>query len=449
MIIGGKQTTIAQMEATSNISRYAERRHALQQRMGKGVAVILTAPERFRSRDSDYPYRFDSYFYYLTGFTEPESALVVIAGDEPRAILFCRERNPERELWDGIRLGPEGAKNSLGFGETHPISALEGEVPKLLANQPALFYALGTDAGWDVRIMGWLNQVRVQARTGVSAPADIHDVRAVLDELRLIKDDTELAVMRRAAAISAAAHERAMRATRPGRNEYEIEAELLYEFRRRGAQFPAYWPIVAGGASACILHYRENNARLAEGELLLIDAGCELDGYASDVTRTFPVNGKFSAPQRDIYELVLAAQGAAIAAVKAGNRWDEPHNAAVKMLSQGFFDLGLCQGPLEKIIETEDYKRFYMHRTGHWLGLDVHDAGEYKSSGEWRRLEPGMTLTVEPGCYIRPADNVAKPFWNIGVRIEDDVVVTHSGCEVLSAAAPKSVRDIETLVGRG
>jgi Xaa-Pro aminopeptidase len=255
--------------------------------------------------------------------------------------------------------------------------------------------------------------------------------------------------MRRAAAISAAAHERAMRATRPGRNEYEIEAELLYEFRRRGAQYPAYWPIVAGGANACVLHYRDNNTRLADGDLLLIDAGCELDGYASDVTRTFPVSGKFSGPQKDVYELVLAAQTAAIAAVKPGNRWDEPHNAAVGTLARGFVDLGLCRGTVEQAIETEDYKRFYMHRTGHWLGLDVHDAGEYKSGGQWRRLEPGMTLTVEPGCYIRPADDVPRQFWNTGVRIEDDVVVTASGCEVLTAAAPKSVRDMEARVGRG
>jgi Xaa-Pro aminopeptidase len=255
--------------------------------------------------------------------------------------------------------------------------------------------------------------------------------------------------MRRAAAISVAAHERAMRATRPGRSEYEIEAELLYEFRRRGSQYPAYTSIVAGGANACILHYRENSARLAEGELLLVDAGCELDGYASDVTRTFPVSGKFSRAQKDIYELVLAAQSAAIAAVKPGSRWDEPHNAAVQTLASGFVDLGLCAGSVEQVIQTEDYRRFYMHRTGHWLGLDVHDAGEYKTGGEWRCLEPGMTLTVEPGCYVRPAEGVPEAFWNIGVRIEDDVAVTASGCEVLTAGAPKTVRELEALVGRG
>lgn len=417
--------------------------------MGKGVAFIPTAPERIRNRDSDYPYRFDSYFYYLTGFAEPHAVLVVVAGDEPKSILFCRERNPERELWDGFRRGPDAAKAAFGFDEAYPVAVLDERMPGILANQPALHYSPGADAGWDAHVMAWLNQVRAQARTGVSAPGEIRDLRAALDEMRLIKDDSELAVMRRAAAISAAAHERAMRATRPGRSEFEIEAELLYEFRRCGAQFPAYWPIVAGGANACILHYRDNNARLIDGELLLIDAGCELDGYASDLTRSFPVNGKFGGAQRDIYELVLAAQADAIAAVRAGNRWDQPHDAAVRTLARGFIDLGLCQGTLDKVIETEDYKRFFMHRTGHWLGLDVHDAGEYKSGGEWRRLEPGMVLTVEPGCYIRPADNVPAQFWNVGVRIEDDVVVTPTGCDVLTAAAPKTIREIESLVGSG
>ena len=436
------------MDTTSNFSRCAERRRTLQQRMQSGIAVIPTAPVHLRNRDSDYLYRFDSYFYYLTGFAEPESVLVLLAGEEPKSLLFCRQRSPERELWDGFRHGPDGAKEAFGFDEAFPIEALDETLPRLLANRAALYYAPGADAGWDARVMRWLNEVRSQARSGISAPAEIRDVRAILDEMRLIKDDGEIAVMRRAAAISAAAHERAMRATRPGRNEYEIEAELLYEFRRRGAQFPAYWPIVAGGAQTCVLHYRENNARLADGDLLLIDAGCELDGYASDLTRTFPVGGKFSAAQRSVYELVLAAQSAAIAAVRAGERWEEPHNAAVKVLARGFVDLGLCRGSPESVVESGDYKRFYMHRTGHWLGLDVHDAGEYKSGGDWRRLEPGMTLTVEPGCYIRPADGVPEPFWNTGVRIEDDVLVTAAGCEVLTAAAPKSVREIEALVGR-
>lgn len=417
--------------------------------MGRGIAIIPTAPARTRNRDSEYLYRFDSYFYYLSGFAEPEAVLVLVAGESAKSILFCRKRDPARELWDGPRCGPDDAKAALGLDDAFPIEMLDEQIPRLLANQPVLHYAPGADAAWDARVMGWLNEVRGQARAGVSAPTEIRDLRTALDEMRLVKDDSELAIMRRAATISAGAHERAMRATRPGGYEYEIEAELLHEFRRRGSQYPAYTPIVAGGANSCILHYRENSARLADGDLLLIDAGCELDGYASDVTRTFPVNGKFSGPQKDVYELVLAAQAAAIAAVRTGNGWDEPHNAAVKTLARGFVDLGLCSGTVEEVIETEDYRRFYMHRTGHWLGLDVHDAGEYKSGGEWRRLEPGMTLTVEPGCYVRPADEVPERFWNIGVRIEDDVAVTAAGCEVLTAAAPKSVRDIEALVGRG
>ena len=437
------------MDTVSTLSRYAERRDALRLRMGRGVAVIPTAPSRVRNRDSEYPYRFDSYFYYLSGFQEPEAVLVLVAGETPKSILFCRQRDPTRELWDGVRSGPDGAKAALGLDEAYPIETLDEHMPRLLANQPMLHYAPGTDPAWDSRVMSWLNEVRAQARAGVTTPAEIRDLRGPLDEMRLIKDDSEIGVMRRAAAISVAAHERAMRTTRPGRGEYEIEAELLHEFRRRGSQYPAYTPIVAGGANACILHYRDNSARLSAGDLLLVDAGCELDGYASDVTRTFPVSAKFSGPQRDIYELVLAAQSAAIAAVKAGRRWDEPHNAAVAVLARGFVELGLCSGTVEKVIETEDYRRFYMHRTGHWLGLDVHDAGEYKSGGEWRRLDPGMTLTVEPGCYVRPVEGVPEAFWNIGVRIEDDVVVTATGCEVLTAGAPKSVRDIEAIVGRG
>ena len=430
---------------------FVRRRRDLMGMIGaNGIAVLAAAPERVRSRDTLFMYRPDSDFHYLTGFPEPEAVAVLIPGrPQGEFLVFCRERHPERELWDGFRRGPDGAKAAFGFDEAYSMADLDERMPGLLANQPALHYAPGADAAWDARIMAWLNQVRAQARTGVSAPAEIRDVRAPLDEMRLVKDDSELAVMRRAAAISVAAHERAMRATRPGRSEYEIEAELLYEFRRCGAQFPAYWPIVAGGANACVLHYRENDARLTDGDLLLIDAGCELDGYASDLTRTFPVNGKFSGAQRDVYELVLAAQASAIAEVKAGVRWNEPHDAAVKTLAQGFIDLGLCQGTLDKVIETEDYKRFYMHRTGHWLGLDVHDAGEYKAGGEWRRLEPGMVLTVEPGCYIRPADNVPLHFWNIGVRIEDDAVVTPAGCELLTAAAPKTIRAIESLVGSG
>lgn len=425
---------------------FALRRARLLEAMGSGIAIVPTAPERLRNRDSDYLYRFDSYFYYLSGFAEPEALLVLVAGPEPKSILFCRDKNEERELWDGFRHGPEAAREIFGFDIAHSIGQLDELLPQLLGNQPTLHYAIGMDGAWDTRVMGWLNQVRALSRSGISAPSEVRDLRLLLDEMRLVKDTHEISMMRRAAEISTAAHTRAMCATRPGKMEYEIEAELLYEFRRQGSQFPAYWPIVAGGRNACILHYRENNQPLSAGDLLLIDAGCEFEGYAADITRSFPVNGKFGAAQRDIYDLVLSAQAAAIAEIAPGKSWNAAHDAAVRALSQGFIDLGLCAGTLESVIESGDYRRFYMHRTGHWLGLDVHDAGEYKNNGEWKTLQPGMTLTVEPGCYIRPADNIPQHFWNIGVRIEDDALVTHDGCDIITAAAPKSIAAIEDLM---
>ena len=433
------------------VKSFADRRHSLAWQMQEGVAIIPTAPERLRNRDAHYPYRFDSYFYYLTGFTEPEAVLVIVAGPVDgvsKHILFCREKNAEREIWDGYRYGPEAAREAFGFDEAYSISVLDEQLPKLIAGQPAIYYSLGHDAAWDGRVVGWINEVRQQVRSGLTPPEDIRDIRSLLDEMRLFKSPEELQVMGQAARISAGAHQHVMRKTRAGMKEYEVEAELLREFRRHGAQAPAYTPIVAGGANACVLHYVENKDRLNEGELLLIDAGCELDGYASDITRTFPVNGKFSAAQRDLYELVLYAQAAAIAEVRPGNSWDAPHNAAIAVLSQGFIEYGLCRGSLEEVVETEGYKRFYMHRTGHWLGLDVHDAGEYKQNGRWRALLPGMTLTVEPGCYIRAADDVPAHFHNIGIRIEDDVTVTEEGCEVLTSTAPKMVDEIEELMRR-
>ncbi|MGE3161132.1 MAG: aminopeptidase P N-terminal domain-containing protein [Burkholderiales bacterium] len=436
-------------DQTMDVAVYAERRRRLAATIGEGVAVIATAPERARNRDTHYPYRHDSYFYYLTGFAEPEAALVLAGGAAPRALLFCREKNAEREIWDGFRHGPEGARERFGFDEAHPVGELDAKMAELLADREALWTAVGVDADWDARVMRWLNAVRAQARAGVVAPHSLRDLHAPLDEMRLVKDAHELALMRRAAAISASAHRRAMLAARPGVNEYEVEAELLHEFRRRGAQFPAYWPIVAGGANACVLHYVQNDAPLADGALLLIDAGCELDGYAADITRTFPVNGRFSGAQREVYEIVLAAQRAAIDKVRAGNAWNEPHDAAVRVLAQGMLDLKLLAGTLEEVLEKESYKRFYMHRTGHWLGMDVHDAGEYKRGGAWRTLAPGMTLTVEPGLYIRAADDVPQRLRDIGVRIEDDVRVTDGACEVLTAEAPKAVAEIEALIRDG
>jgi Xaa-Pro aminopeptidase len=432
------------MKPSEGISHYLERRRRLAQSMAEGVAVVPTAPERLRNRDTHFPYRFDSHFYYLTGFAEPEAVLVLTAGG--RSILFCRERNEEREIWDGFRHGPEAARERFAFDEAYPISALDEKMVELLENQPALHYPLGADPGWDACAIRWLNAVRAKVRLGIAAPDRVQDVRGLIDNMRLVKDVQELGVLRRAARIAAAAHRRAMQTARAGRGEYEIEAELLYEFRRNGAQFPAYSPIVAGGANGCVLHYVSNSATLRDGELLLIDAGCELDGYASDITRTFPVNGRFSPAQREVYDIVLAAQKAAMEKVQPGNAWNEPHEAAVRVLAQGMIDLELLQGSLQEILEKETYKRFYMHRTGHWLGLDVHDAGEYKRAGQWRALEPGMTLTVEPGLYIRAADDVPESLRSIGIRIEDDVVVTQGACEVITAEAPKGAAEIEALM---
>ena len=431
---------------TMNPDIYVQRRTRLLTQMQHGIAIIPTAPEMLRNADTHYGYRHDSNFYYLSGFTEPEAVLVLIAGDESKSILFCREKNLEREIWDGHRFGPDAAREQFGFDAAYPIEQLDEKLTELMGNQPALFYPLGNDAAWDQRILKLRSAVQEKVRSGIRAPDDIRDVRALLNEMRLFKDAHELDIMRRAAAISTQAHERAMRFTRPDIFEYQIEAELLHEFCRHGARNPAYTSIVAGGANACVLHYVGNNAKLKDGDLLLIDAGCELDGYASDITRTFPVNEKFSAAQKDVYQIVLAAQAAAIAAAKPKQPWIAPHDAALRVLAQGFIDLKLCHGSVDEVLETESYKKFYMHRTGHWLGMDVHDVGDYKTGDDWRPLQPGMVMTVEPGCYIRPADDVPKALWNIGIRIEDDVVITANGNKVLTDAAPKSVADIEELM---
>jgi Xaa-Pro aminopeptidase len=440
------------LPSDNSFGAYRQRRLSLIERIGRaggGLAVIPTAPEHARNRDTQYPYRADSYFQYLTGFTEPEAVLLLIvgAGDTaPQTVLFCREKNLEREIWDGFRHGPEGARETFGFDAAHAIGELDVKLAELLANQPALWFSLGQDDAWDRRIATALNTVRAESRTGKRAPATIRDVRAELDAMRLIKDAAELDLMRRAAAISTAAHERAMRFVAPGRFEYEVEAELLHEFRRQGCEYPAYTSIVAGGANSCVLHYVGNDQVLRDGDLLLIDAGGELTGYASDITRTFPVNGRFNGPQADVYALVLDAQAAAINALHPGATFAAPHDAALKVLAQGMIDLKLLPGSLDAVLETQSYKRFYMHRTSHWLGKDVHDAGEYKCGEHWAPLVPGMVLTVEPGCYIRRAEDVPQAFWNIGVRIEDDAVVTAAGCEIITAAAPKKIPDIEAIM---
>ncbi|MES2128680.1 MAG: Xaa-Pro aminopeptidase [Pseudomonadota bacterium] len=435
---------------------FAARRASLCAQMQLGaVAIIPTAPEVPRNGDSDYPYRFDSSFYYLTGFAEPDSVLVLVrGGDADRAILFCRQKNAEREIWDGFRYGPEGARAAFGFDAAYPIEDLDSEIARLLANAPAVYYALGHNGALDTQMKTWLKSVRAQSRIGVTAPATAHDIVPMIDEMRLFKDASEQATMLRAASISGLAHARAMRTTRPGMHEYEIEAELLHEFRRHGAQAPAYTPIVAAGANACVLHYIANNAVCNAGDLILIDAGCELDGYASDITRTYPVNGRFSPAQKALYQLVLDAQAAALAAIVPGQPYTGMHEAALNVLVQGMLDLGLVDkskyGNVQDAIAGRAHLQFYMHGTGHWLGMDVHDVGAYRDLKDpakpSRPLAPGMALTVEPGIYVRPAAGVPEEYWNIGIRIEDDVVVTPSGYTILSGSAPKQVTDIEALM---
>jgi len=432
---------------------YRERRNVVLQSMrnhsGGGLALVPTAPEVARNRDSMFPYRQDSYFYYLSGFPEPEAVVALLAGpDGDKHVLFCREKNAEREIWDGFRYGPDAAREIFGFDEAHPIAALPSLLPDFASDRPALFTPLGLFEPWDRQVTHLLNDVRNRVRTGVSAPDEVVDVRATIDAMRLTKDAHEQNLMRRAGAISSGAHRRAMEHVRPGWFEYQVEAELLHEFLRFGAQAVAYPSIVASGPNACILHYRDNNREMIDGDLLLIDAGCEYQGYASDITRTFPVNGKFSGPQKDIYELVLAAQYACLDAVRPGAAFHDYHKAAERVLAQGYIDLGLCRGTLDEVLEKESFKQFYMHRAGHWLGMDVHDAGLYQVKGASQELLPGMVLTVEPGTYIRPADNVPEHFWNIGVRIEDDVAVTATGHENLTAATPKTVAEVEAACVR-
>ena len=443
------------------MTHYAARRARLAAQMQPGaVAVLPTAPEVMRNSDSDYPYRHDSYFYYLSGFSEPESVLVLVApsGDAPaRSILFCREKNLEREIWDGYRYGPDAAREAFGVDEACPIAELDARMGKLLADVPALYYAVGANAALEAQVQGWIKAVRAQSRSGVSAPASLHDLLPLLDEMRLLKDDEEQAIMLRAGLISGQAHARAMRAARPGMFEYELEAELLYEFRRRGAQAPAYTSIVASGPNACVLHYNANNRRIEDGDLVLIDAGCELDGYAADITRTFPVNGRFTQAQRTLYELVLAAQEAAFAAIVPGRPYSAIHEAALRVLTAGMLDLGLVDknkyANVDDAIADKAHVPFYMHGTGHWLGMDVHDVGAYRDLAApgkpSRPLQPGMALTVEPGIYVRPAEGVPEQFWHIGIRIEDDVVVTDEGYRILTGSAPKTVAEIEALVGKG
>jgi len=430
-------------------SEYPRRRQKLMQRIGTDcVALLPSAPEQRRNRDNFFPYRQDSDFRYLTGFDEPEALVVLIPGRaEGEYILFCRERNPLMETWNGRRAGLEGALDRHGADEAYPITELDERLPALLEDRQRVVVTMGKDPAFDQRLIGWVNKVREKVRTGVNAPSDFVDLDHQLHELRLIKSAAEQAAMREAGRISASGHIRAMQHCRPGLHEYHLEAEILHEFMQHGAREPAYPSIVGGGENGCILHYTENDARLRSGDLVLIDAGAESDGYAGDITRTFPVKGRFTKAQRAVYEVVLNAQKAAIDAVRPGNCWNDPHEAAVRALTEGLIALGLLEGELETLIDNGDYRRFYMHRTGHWLGMDVHDVGDYKVDGAWRRLEPGMVLTVEPGLYLPAGEQgVPKAMAGIGIRIEDDVLVTETGCEILTADVPKEIDAIEALM---
>ena len=445
---------------------------------GGGIALLPTALEAPRNRDSDFPYRHDSYFYYLTGFTEPGSWLMIDATG--KTTLFCRPKDLEREIWDGIRLGPKAAVDALGVDQAFSVDELDAKMPALLTNQAAVWFPFATHKGLETHVDGWLGKVRARIRYGAESPQSQHDLCKVLDEMRLIKDAHEIAILRRAGAISAGAHVRAMQTSsamlrKPVKGglpfivprEYHLEAELLHEFRRHGSQYPAYTSIVAAGANACILHYRAADAELKSGDLCLIDAGCELDGYASDITRTFPANGKFTPAQRTLYDIVLAAQEAAIKVTKPGKRFTDPHDAATRVLAQGMLDVGLLDkkthGNVDDVLTSGAYRQFYMHRTGHWMGMDVHDCGDYTEPGSKPRperdplgemvmkkppriLRAGMVLTIEPGIYVRPAKGVPKEFWNIGIRIEDDALVTAKGCELMTRGVPVIADEIEALM---
>ncbi len=443
------RNTRSQRDSIDMIARrvFERRRQEVMQLMGDGIAVIATAPERIRNRDVHYRFRPDSDFFYLTHFPEPEAVAVLCPGREKgEYILFCRERDPEREAWDGKRAGLQGAAELYDADDAFPIADIGDILPGLLENRSKVFCNVGSYPDFDMKLLGWVNEVKAKTRAGVNAPNELVDLTHILHELRLIKQTDEVKVMKHAARISAAAHRRAMQVCQPGMMEYELHAELEYAFRKGGSAYPAYPPIVAGGANACVLHYIDNNDELMDGQLVLIDAGAEIDCYASDITRTFPVNGKFSPEQRTVYELVLAAQAAAIEKAQAGCHWNEPHDAAVRILVQGLIDEGLLRGGVDELVENSSYRRFYMHRTGHWLGMDVHDGGDYKVEGEWRELEPGMTFTIEPGLYI-PGDDDIDPRWReIGVRIEDDVLINRNGNTILSKDAPKTVGEIEALM---
>ena len=431
------------------LKEYQQRRQDLINHMEpNSIAILASANPLLRNGDSEYRFRQSSDLHYLTGFDEARAVLVLIPGREKgECLLFCQEKDPLKELWNGRLLGPDAAILQLGVDDAFPITDIDDILPGLIEGCERVYYAMGKDEQFDHRVMEWVKVVRLKVRSGVHSPGEFMVLDHLLHEMRLIKSKAELDIMRESGQIAVRAHKRAMQVSKPGLFEYQVEAEFMHEFFRSGCRAPAYTSIVAGGANACILHYNENNMVLNNGDLLLIDAGCEYEYYASDITRTFPVNGRFSPEQKAIYELVLTAQLAAIEQVKPGNHWNDPHDTTVKVLTAGLVELGLLQGEVDKLIESGAYRDFYMHRAGHWLGMDVHDCGDYKIDGKWRQLEPGMVLTVEPGLYVAVNNEKVEPRWRgIGVRIEDDVAVTRSGYEVLTSGLPKTVAEIETFM---
>ncbi len=431
-----------------NSNEYQQRRKQLMKMIGKGgIAILPAAPERQRNNDVHYHYRPDSDFFYLTGFHEPEAVAVLVPGrKQAEYILFVRDRDATREIWDGKRAGPDGAVKHFNADDAFPINDIDEILPGLMERCERVYYTMGISAEFDHRVIGWVNGLKSQARAGIHPPQEFVALDHLLHDMRLYKSREEVSLMQRSADIAVSAHQRAMKFVQHGRKEFQVMAELLHEFHRHEADI-SYHPIVGGGANSCILHYHENNATLKDGDLLLIDAGCEYGLYASDITRTFPVNGRYSPEQRAVYEVVLNAQYAAIAAAKPGNHWNDPHDAAVRSITQGLIKIGLLKGRLQTLIKEGAYKQFFMHRTGHWLGMDVHDVGDYKVGDEWRVLEPGMALTVEPGIYIAAGSKgVDKRWWNIGIRIEDDVVITKKWCHVLTGALAKEPDDVEKLM---
>jgi len=437
---------------TIKTSEYKKRRRELMAHMEpNSIAILNSAEEYLRNGDSHFAFRQSSDLYYLTGFREAECCLVLIPGrKQGECLLFCQEKDALKEMWTGRLMGPENAMDVLGVDDAFPISDIDDILPGLIEGRERVYYAMGHDEQFDHKVMEWVKVILSKVRSGVHSPGEFLVLDHLLHEMRLIKSKAEIKVMRESGQIAVAAHKRAMAVCKPGMYEYELEAEYLHEFARTGCRTPAYNSIVASGENACILHYNENNMPMKKGDLVLIDAGCEYEYYASDITRTFPVSGKFSKEQKAIYELVLKAQLEAIKAVKPGNHWDEPHNVTVKVITEGLVKLGLLKGKVDTLIKKKAYTDFYMHRAGHWLGMDVHDVGDYKIDGNWRLLEPGMVLTVEPGIYIASGNRkVDKRWWGIGVRIEDDVAVTADGHEVLTEGLPKTVKDIEAFMAQG